>query len=120
MEGQVSWITEATVKEDSLGALEELMEEMVEGTSAEPGALVYEWFVSADRTSFHLVETYASSDAALAHLGSFREKWAVRFVSCIEITRFTVYGDPSSEVRAIFDRSGAMYLGPRGGFSRFS
>ena len=119
MEGTVSWITEATVKDGSLDALEELMQEMIEGTRAEAGALVYEWYVSDDRTSFHLVETYASSEAGLVHLAAFREKWAARFVSAIEITRFVVYGDPSPELRALFDRSGATYLGRWEGFSRF-
>lgn len=120
MEGHVSWITEATVKEGSLAGLEELMAEMVEGTSAEPGALVYEWYLSDDRASFDLLETYASSEAALAHLATFRERWAARFLSAIEITRFAVYGDPSPDLRAIFDRSGATYLGAWGGFSRFA
>src|SRR5215217_6318112 len=48
MNGQVSWVFEVAVKPGKIDALRTLMEEMVESTRAEPGALVYEWFVSDD------------------------------------------------------------------------
>jgi quinol monooxygenase YgiN len=37
MKGRVSWVVECAVNEGQLGTFEELMGEMVTGTSAEPG-----------------------------------------------------------------------------------
>jgi len=120
MEGHVSWMAQYAVKEGSLDALEELMREMVEGTSAEVGALAYEWYVSEDGATVHLFEKYASSDEAIAHVKGFFEKWGARLLALVDVKRVVVYGDPSPSARKIFDSWGATYLGPWGGFSRFS
>jgi quinol monooxygenase YgiN len=47
------------------------MNDMVESTKAEPGALNYEWFISEDGTSCHIYERYADSAAAMVHMGHF-------------------------------------------------
>jgi quinol monooxygenase YgiN len=120
MEGHVSWILECAVKDGQLAAYRELMEEMVAGTSTERGALAYEWYISADETTVHLLEKYASSDAAITHISGFLEKWARRFMACVDVTGFVVYGDPSPAAREILDGMGAKYLAAWGGFSRFS
>ena len=93
------------------------MHEMVESTHAEAGCLSYEWYVNDDGTACHLNERYANSDAALEHLGNFGSKFAERFLACVSPTAFTVYGDPSDDVRIVLDGFGARYLGPFGGFS---
>src|SRR2546423_12969493 len=69
MEGHVSWVNELTVKEGKLETFRELMEEMVSGTSNEPGTLAYEWYISHDGGTVHVVETYADSAAVGAHHG---------------------------------------------------
>ncbi|MCS7008172.1 MAG: antibiotic biosynthesis monooxygenase [Gaiellaceae bacterium] len=120
MEGQVSWVVELAVKEGKLDAFRELMEEMVEGTSAEPRTLAYEWYISEDGSEVHIYEKYADSDAMIQHVNGFLDRWAGRFMERADITRFVVYGDPSPAAREILDGWGARYLGPWGGFSRFS
>jgi quinol monooxygenase YgiN len=120
MEGHVAWIIELAVKDGQLGTFEELMKEMVEGTSAEPRTLAYEWYVSSDESSVHIFEKYADSDAMITHVNGFLEKWARRFMGCVDITRFVVYGDPSPSAREILDGWKAIYMSPWGGFSRFS
>ena len=45
---RLSWVVQCAVKDGQLDAFKELMEEMVAGTSEEPGALNYEWFISDD------------------------------------------------------------------------
>jgi hypothetical protein len=50
----------------------------------------------------------------------FMQNWAARFLECVDVTRFVVYGDPSPAARELLDGFGATYLGPWGGFSRFA
>jgi quinol monooxygenase YgiN len=39
-------------------------------TKTDPNALQYDWFLSADETVCEVRETYANSDAVLAHLAA--------------------------------------------------
>jgi quinol monooxygenase YgiN len=120
VEQHVSWVVELAVKDGKRDAFEELMEEMVAGTSEEPTTLAYEWYSSDDGSTVHIYEKYADSDAMIAHVNGFMEKWAGRFVECVDVTAFTVYGDPSPAARDILQGFGPVYLGPWAGFSRFS
>ncbi len=118
MEGQVSWVIELAVKPGQLEAFKALMEEMVDGTSAEPTTLGYEWFISGDSGTVHIYEKYADSEAMVSHVSGFMAKWAERFLAAVDVTRFTVYGSPDAAARELLDGFGAVYLGPWGGFSR--
>jgi quinol monooxygenase YgiN len=120
MENHVSWVIELAVKDGKLGDFTTLMEEMAAGTSTEPPTLAYEWYISDDETVVHIFEKYADSDAMIAHVSGFLEKWAGRFMECVDVTRFVVYGDPSPAAREMLAGFGPVYLGPWGGFSRFS
>ena len=116
--GPISWVVEVVVRPGRIGALRALMEELVAGARAEPGTLAYEWYVSDDGATVHVVERYAGSEATIVHNAAFAERWAARFLDAVEPTRFTVYGDPSPAARAVLDGFGATYLAPWGGFSR--
>ena len=118
METSVAWILACAVKPGQLATFKTLMEEMVAGTSAEPGTRNYEWYISDDGGTVHLWEKYADSEAMIAHVNGFMEKWAERFLACIDVTRFTVYGDPSPGARELLAGFGGTYLGPMGGFAR--
>jgi len=119
LDGHVTFLVEVAVKDGRLDTFEQLMREMVEGTSAEPQTLAYEWYISDDGGSVYVLEKYADSDAFLSHVEGFLAKWAGRMMECVEITRFVVGGDPSTAVREILDGFGATYARPWGGFSRF-
>jgi hypothetical protein len=41
-------------------------------------------------------------------------------MASVDPKRIVVYGDPSPAAREILDSWGSVYLGPWGGFSRFS
>jgi quinol monooxygenase YgiN len=120
MDARISWVLEVVVKPGQLDTFRALMEEMVTSTRAEPGALTYEWFVDDDGRVVHLYERYADSPAALAHLGTFGEWFAGRFLAAADPTRLTVMGRPSDEARAALSGLGAAYLSPFGGFVRES
>ena len=120
MEGNVSWVIELAVKDGALGPFKALMKEMVAGTSEEMSSLGYEWYISHDEGTVHIFEKYADSDAMINHVNGFLAKWAGRFLECVDVTRFVVYGDPSAAARELLDGFGPIYLGPWGGFSRFA
>ena len=120
MESHVSWVIELAVKDGALDSFTELMHEMVAGTSEEPNTLGYEWYISEDEGTVHIFEKYADSEAMIVHVTGFLEKWAARFLECVDPTRFVVYGNPSPAARELLGGFGPTYLGPWGGFSRFT
>ena len=73
------------MKDGQLETFEELMEEMVEGTSAEPKTLAYEWYISEDGGTVHILEKYADSDPMIEHVTGFLDKWARRFMGCVDV-----------------------------------
>lgn len=118
MPNTVSWNLQLAVRDGRLDDARTLMQEMVNATRAEDGALGYEWFLSAEGGTCHINERYRDSAAALVHLGNFGANFAERFMACFDPTSFSVYGEPSDDVRAILDGFGASYLGTLGGFTR--
>jgi quinol monooxygenase YgiN len=118
IDGQVSWVLQCAVKDGQLDAFKELMEEMVAGTSEEPGTLNYEWFISEDGATVHIYEKYADSEATIKHVNGFMEKWARRFMDCVEVSGFTTYGNPDAACHEIIAPFGGKLLGTWGGFAR--
>jgi quinol monooxygenase YgiN len=118
MEEHVSWVIELAVKPGKIDAFKELMDEMVAGTRGEAETLNYEWYISSDQSTVHIFEKYAQSDAMITHVKGFMDKWAARFMDCVDATGFTVYGDPSEAARELLAPFGGTYLAPWGGFAR--
>lgn len=118
MTNAISWNLQLSVRDGHLDEARELMKEMVSATLEEPGTQGYEWFLSDDGKTCHINERYADSDAMMAHIGNFASNFASRFMACFEPASFSVYGDPSAEVRAALDGLGAAYFGWFGGFNR--
>jgi quinol monooxygenase YgiN len=87
---------------------------MLAVTRREPGVLSYQRFVSEDGAAVHLYERYSDSNAAVAHLEAFAKRFAGRFSAMVERRTFTVFGDPSAELKAVLDKFNAMYLKPFG------
>lgn len=118
MSNVISWNLQMSVREGHLNDVRKLVSEMVAATRQETGTQGYEWFLSADGKRCHINERYADSGAVMVHLGNFGAKFAERFLACFEPTAFSVYGEPSAEVRAALDGFGAAYLESLGGFNR--
>ena len=119
MSNPVFWILQCKINDDQLENLKELMVEMVNATQAdEPGALIYEWYISADEKYCHFYECYADSAAALVHLGNFNTKFGKQFWTCLSPTSTIVYGDPSKVLRKAMENAGARFMEPLGGFKR--
>ncbi|MEZ5277354.1 MAG: antibiotic biosynthesis monooxygenase [Opitutaceae bacterium] len=116
---RITWHLKLNVKPGKQETLRALCAEMSKATASnEPGTLIYEWYISPDGTSCHIIESYADSAAAMVHIATFGEKYAERFLDCLEPTGLAVYGNPSEEVRSALAGHGAVHLGELGGFRR--
>ena len=91
---------------------------MVESTRTEPGALIYERYISDDHQTVHVFERYLDSNAAVAHLTAFGKMYSERFARMVNRKRFTVFGTPTVELKEILDPLGATYVAALAGFSR--
>ena len=114
MSDQISWPVELAVKLGQIDNFRALTTEMVESTGQVAGVLNYERFVSADGNFVHVYERYTDSAAAVAHLQSFTKNFSVRFMMMVKRTHFTMFGNPSDELRRLLDQFGATYLTPFG------
>lgn len=117
MDSQISMVVELQVNEGQLDALKAVMEEMVEATRSEEGALSYEWHISEDESTVHVYERYADSDAAVAH-GRNAMQFLPKMIAAGKPARVSAYGEPSDEVRQMFGAMGATWYGNFGGFVR--
>ena len=116
--GPVSWSVEVGLRPGAGEDFRALTAQMVEATRAEPGALIYERFVTDDGTTAHLYERYADSEAAVAHLARFAELFADRFIELVERHQAFVYGDASPDLRLALDTLHPLYLRSLDGFAR--
>ena len=58
------------------------------------------------------------SAATMVHLGNFGSKFAERMLAITEPTGFTVFGDPSADVRGVLADFGAVHMAQVAGFAR--
>lgn len=118
MSEEISWSLELAIKPGQIDVVRSLIPEMVESTRNEPGALTYEWSISDDESVIHSHERYADSEAVLAHLTAFGERFAERLLPAVDPTRFVVYGTPTDRATEALDAFGALYMKPFAGFAR--
>ena len=119
MSDHVSWLLELSVKDGQLDDFRALMKDMVGVTrDNEPGTLNYEWSISDDGATVHIYERYTDSAATMVHLASFGANFAERFLGCVDVTGFDIYGEPSDDVKDAFAQMSPSYFGPWGGFAR--
>ena len=74
--------------------------------------------MSPDGATLHLCERYADSAAAMAHIQTFSDRFAARFLSLLTPTRFTVYGSPDAAVQGALAAMHATFMGQAAGFHR--
>jgi quinol monooxygenase YgiN len=115
----VFWTFGVTIKNGKLDALQDLIKEMADASRAnEPGTLIYEWTISADRKTAEVHERYADSDAALRHLASFNKNFADRLMALVEPTGMTIYGSPGAALKKELEGAKPVYREVFGGFAR--
>jgi quinol monooxygenase YgiN len=109
----VYFLVDLTIHEGKLDSFEAIVQKMIANTQREPGALGYEWCLSADRKRCRIIETYADSDAVLAHLtGPAVQEGVPKMLETSSLNRFEVYGDPGSKAAAMLAGFGAEIFTP--------
>jgi quinol monooxygenase YgiN len=104
----VRLLVELTIYHEKFDAFNRIAREMTAGSETEPGTLDYEWFISGDRRRCRLVETYADSDALLAHLdGPVVQQLVPKLLEQSRLDRFEVYGQPGPEAQTMLAGFGA-------------
>jgi quinol monooxygenase YgiN len=108
-----------SIHEGKLATFEETAKAMIAGTQKEPGALGYEWYLSGDRKSCRVLETYANADAVLAHCaGPVVGNLVPELLESANVASFEVYGDPGPQVSAMLAGFGAAFFEFRQGLGR--
>ncbi len=100
-----------TVNAGQLEAFKSIAKDMVLGAEAEPGTLGYEWFASADGSSFTLLETYANAAAVEAHFtGPIVGELVPKLAAHVTINGLEFYGDPGPKVTEMAAGFGAVHF----------
>ena|SRR5271166_1892768 len=119
MTTHVHFLVELTVHDGKFDSFDAVAQEMIAHTRNEPGALCYEWCLSADRKRCRIVETYSDSDAVLAHInGPAVQDGVPKLLQSSTLDRFEVYGDPGPQATAMLKGLGAEIFAAWSGFSR--
>jgi quinol monooxygenase YgiN len=118
MREDVYWVCVFKVRPEDFADFEAVVAPLVAATKKEPGALAYEYSVSDDRSTVHIIEHYRDSAAVVAHTTGTFVEFAEKFGALATPAGFTVYGDPSPEARAVLDSQNAIYMKPFDGFTR--
>ena len=118
MNEQISWHVELIIAPGRFEDFRTLTGEMVSSALAEPRSLCFERYFNDDEGIVHVYERYADSDAAVAHLRTFREEFSGRFEGMVQRKSFHVHGSPSDELKKLLDPLGAKYYEFLDGFSR--
>jgi len=118
MDQQIAWMVELEILEGREAAFRELTRRMVAATKNEPGALVYERFVSEDGRRVVVYERYRDPDAAVEHLQTFGERFRAEFSTLVSRKRAFVFGAPPPHLKALMEQLEPEYLGRYDGFSR--
>jgi quinol monooxygenase YgiN len=119
MSDVIEWVLEMDIRPGQAPGMHALLDEMVLATKAdEPGALHYEYYLSADKNRCTVIERYADNAAVMAHLANFGAKFADRFLATFTPVRFTIYGPADATVRAALAAFGPTYETQIAGFHR--
>jgi quinol monooxygenase YgiN len=118
MRKDIYWVCVFKVKPEQFEEFKQVVAPLVAATKREPGALAYEYNISDDRTSVHILEHYKDSDAVVSHVTQTFSSFGERFSALATVASFVVYGVPAPEARKILDSFGATYMTPFDGFTR--
>jgi quinol monooxygenase YgiN len=126
-EGDIYYVPRFTVNEGKLDNLKSLEIEMTRDTKKfDGGCLAYEWHLSEDGKTVHVVQVYKNSAALLHHIKGTFSRYKEVLVECITFKGLEIYGSASDETKVeaasafaqIWDDGDCVYFTRFGGFSR--
>lgn len=117
MKDEIYTIYHLSLNPTDFPAFEALVANIVDATSKEPDTLTYEYVVSEDRTTVHIIERYRPA-GIVPHSDTTFAPFAEEFISLAHIDKLFVYGETTPEIRERLDRFDARYFTSFAGFSR--
>lgn len=117
MKNEITRVFNLAVNDGQFSAFKKLVSRVVEATSKEPGTLSYIYSISDDQKTAHIIERYRMEDL-VSHVDHTFAPFAETFLSLVNITSLTVYGEPDDQILARLDPFGAVYMKPFDGFTR--
>ena len=118
MDQQIAWMVELEILDGKEAAFRDLTRRMVDATKTEPGALVYERFVSEDGKRIVVYERYRDPDAAIEHLQTFGRRFRAEFSTLVSRKRAFVFGSPPPRLKSLMEQLVPEYLSRYDGFCR--
>ena len=118
---QIHFRAEFTIEEGKIEEYKELVQDMSRAVEAnEPDTIDYQFYLNRDDETKCIVhETYANSEAVLAHnTGVASQTILPKIFSDSRISRFDVYGNPSEELRKVLTSFSPQFYNLFAGFSR--
>jgi quinol monooxygenase YgiN len=118
---QIHFRAEFTIEEGKIEEYKELVQDMSRVVEAnEPDTIDYQFYLNRDDETKCIVhETYANSEAVLAHnTGVASQTILPKIFSVSRISRFDVYGNPSEELRKVLTSFSPQFYNLFAGFSR--
>jgi len=117
---QIHIRAEFFIKEGKMEEYKNLVQDMSRAVEAnEPDTVDYHFYLNKDETKCIVHETYANSEAVLAHNNSVASKTILpKIFSVSKISRIEVYGNPSEELQKVLKSFGSQTYILFAGFSR--
>jgi quinol monooxygenase YgiN len=117
---RIHFRAELTIEAGKIEAFKELVQEMNRVVEAnEPETIHYQFYLDSAGTTCIVNETYASSEAVLAHMtGVASQTILPKVFSVSRISRPDVSGNPSEELQKVLTSFGPQTYSPFAGFSR--
>lgn len=117
---QIHFRAEFTIEEGKIEEYKKLVQEMSRVVEAnEPDTIDYQFYLNRAETKCIVHETYANSEAVLAHnAGVASQTILPKIFSVSRISRFDVYGNPSKELQKVLASFGPQTYNLFAGFSR--
>ena len=110
---KVELVVDLTIHERKFDAFETVAQEMIAGSREEPGTLAYEWYLSDDRQSCRLVESYKNADAVLTRFtGPVVQVMVPKLLEVASLTGFEVHGNPGAKATEMLKGFGAQIFLP--------
>ena len=117
---QIHFRAEFTIEEGKIEEYKKLVQDMSRIVEAnEPDTIDYQFYLNKDETECIVHETYANSEAVLAHITGVASQTIIpKVFSVSRISRFDVYGNPSTELQKALTSFSPQTYDLFAGFSR--
>lgn len=117
---QIHIRAEFIITEGKIDEFKKLIQDMSRTVEAsEPDMIDYEFYLNSAETRCIVHETYANSEAVLAHANSIASQTILpKVLSVVSMNRFDVYGIPSKELQKMLTSINPQIYNLFTGFSR--